>query len=251
MQQRFTDKVAIITGAGSGLGKATALGLAREGAKVVLVDINADALDQTVAEAQAVGAEALKLSVNVSTREACQGVISSAVEHFGKIDVLCNIAGIVQIGHVGDVNEDDFQRLFSINLAAPFWLSQAAIPHLIKTHGNIVNCASQSSLKGAAYVVPYSMTKSGVVQMTRSMAMEFIKQPIRINAVSPGTMATNMMGDTPFPENVEVDLFARYSGIREASVPEDVASMFLYAASDEAKSVHGAILCVDGGVTAD
>jgi len=142
--------------------------------------------------------------------------------------------------------------LMSINLAAPFWLSQAAIPHLLKSHGNIVNCASQSSLKGSAYIVPYSMTKGAIVMMTKSMAMEFINAPIRINAVSPGTMAnTNMTTGMSIPDGIDPALFMRYGGIRPAAEPEDVASLFLYAASDDARAVHGAILCADGGTTAD
>lgn len=251
MPQRFTDKVVIVTGAASGLARATALAFAREGARLALVDINRDGLDGTAAEAEAAGAEALVLATDVSARSACVEIVEQTVARFGQLDVLCNIAGIVQIGHVGDVTEADWQRLVAINLSAPFWLSQAALPHLIASQGNIVNCASQSSVKGSAYVVPYSMTKGGIVQMTKSMAMEFINDPIRINAVSPGTMATNMAAGTSLPENIDPSLFARYAGIREAAAPEDVASMFLYVASQEARAVHGAVLYVDGGTTAD
>jgi NAD(P)-dependent dehydrogenase (short-subunit alcohol dehydrogenase family) len=251
MSQRFTGKVVIVTGAASGLARATALGFAREGASLALVDINKAELDNTAREAGKTGAKVLAMATDISSRDACVDIVARTVEHFGKLDVLCNIAGIVQIGHSTDVSENDWQRMVAINLGAPFWLSQAAIPHLIASHGNIVNCASQSSIKGAAYVVPYSMTKGGVVLMTKSMAMEFINEPIRINAVSPGTMATNMASGTTLPDNIDLSLFARYAGIRAASAPEDVASMFLYVASDDAKSVHGAILCVDGGTTAD
>jgi meso-butanediol dehydrogenase / (S,S)-butanediol dehydrogenase / diacetyl reductase len=251
MSKRFADKVIIVTGAASGLARAAALGFAREGASLALVDVNKAQLEETEKTAGELGAQVLAMVADISSRDTCLGIIDKTVEHFGKLDVLCNIAGIVQIGHSTDVSESEWQRMVSINLGAPFWLSQAAIPHLIKTHGNIVNCASQSSIKGAAYVVPYSMTKGGVVMMTKSMALEFINEPIRINAVSPGTMATNMAADTALPENIDFTLFARYAGIREAAEPEDVASMFLYVASDEAKSVHGAILCVDGGTTAD
>jgi len=251
MSHRFKDKIIIVTGAASGLAQATALGFAREGASLALVDINESALDDTAKAAEDIGAQVLSMAADISSRDVCLDIIDKTVGHFGKLDVLCNIAGIVQIGHSTDVSESEWQRMVSVNLGAPFWLSQAAIPHLIKTNGNIVNCASQSSIKGAAYVVPYSMTKGGVVMMTKSMAMEFINEPIRINAVSPGTMATNMAAGTTLPENIDLNLFARYAGIREAAAPEDVASMFLYVASDEAKSVHGAILCVDGGTTAD
>jgi meso-butanediol dehydrogenase/(S,S)-butanediol dehydrogenase/diacetyl reductase len=251
MPKRFTNKVVIVTGAASGLARATALAFAGEGARLTLVDINGAGLDETAAEAQAAGAEVLAIATDVSARAACVEIVAQTITRFGQLDVLCNIAGIVQIGHVADVSEADWQRMVAINLSAPFWLSQAALPHLISSRGNIVNCASQSSVKGSAYVVPYSMTKGGVVQMTKSMAMEFINEPVRINAVSPGTMATNMAVGTTLPEDIDPSLFARYAGIREAAAAEDVASMFLYVASEEAKAVHGAILFVDGGTTAD
>ncbi|MFA5552223.1 MAG: SDR family oxidoreductase [Trueperaceae bacterium] len=252
MSQRFANKIALVTGAANGLGRATALGFAREGASLCLVDIDAAALDDTHREAEGLGARVLAVPVNLDSRATCHRVIDDAVAHFGKLDVLCNIAGIVRMHHLADITENDWNSLMTINLAAPFWLSQAAMPHLIASHGNIVNCASQSSLKGSAYIVPYSMTKAAINMMTRSMAMEFINSPVRINAVSPGTMAnTNMTKGASFPEGLDPNLFMRYSGIRPASEPEDVASMFLYAASDDARAVHGAILCADGGTTAD
>lgn len=252
MNQRFNDKVVLVTGAGSGLAKAAALGFAEQGASLCLVDIDAQGLEKTRQEIETHGANVMALTRDLGSRDACHDTVAKTVEHFGRLDVLCNIAGIVRMHPVTEVSQQDWDLLTAINMAAPFWLSQAAIPHLIESNGNIVNCASQSSQKGCAYIVPYSMTKGAIVLMTKSMAMEYINAPIRINAVSPGTMAnTNMSTGMSIPEGIDPSLFMRYGGIRPASEPDEVASVILFLASDDARAVHGAIYCADGGTTAD
>lgn len=247
---RFTDKNIVVTGAGSGLGRASAIGFAREGGNVLLVDINAAGLQETQAAIANLPGQAHVLAIDLATREACQQVIDTALSHWGSLHVLCNIAGVVRMSAVADVSEADWQALVACNMAAPFWLAQAALPQLIKSHGNIVNCLSQSALKGAAYVVPYSMTKGAMLMMTKSMAMEFINEPVRINAVSPGSMTTGM-SDIQMPENMDVSLLMRYAGIRGPALPADVAELVVFIASDDARVVHGAVLCGDNGTTAD
>jgi NAD(P)-dependent dehydrogenase (short-subunit alcohol dehydrogenase family) len=247
---KFRDKIIVVTGAGSGLGQAVAVGIAREGGSVLLVDINEEGLLATERAIADSGGQAKIMTIDLSTREACQAVVDAAISQWSRLDVLCNIAGVVRMSEVSKVTEKDWQSLVSTNMAAPFWLSQAAIPHLLETSGNIVNCLSQSAHKGAAYVVPYSMTKAAVLMMTKSMAMEFINEPIRINAVSPGSMETGM-SSLQLPEGMDLSLLARYSGLRGPADPADVASVVLFLASEEARVVHGAIFCADDGTTAD
>jgi meso-butanediol dehydrogenase / (S,S)-butanediol dehydrogenase / diacetyl reductase len=246
----FSEKTVLVTGAARGLGRATAIEFARRGASLALVDILEDRLSETTREIEGLGAKCAAFEADVSNREKCRAAVSGAVEAFGRLDVLCNVAGMVRFHHVTDVTQDEWDRLIGVNLSGSFWMSQAAIPHLLETKGNIVNVASQSALMGAAYIVPYSITKGGVLQLTRSMAQEYVHQGIRINAVSPGTMNTEIGTGLTQPEGLNQDLMERYFGMRPPSEPEEVAAVIAFVASDAASAMHGAIVTADGGVTA-
>jgi NAD(P)-dependent dehydrogenase (short-subunit alcohol dehydrogenase family) len=215
---------------------------------VFAVDIDGAGLEATVAAAAPGRVTAHKS--DVSSREQCRAAVAACVEQNGRLDVLGNIAGVVRIHHVADVTEDEWNLLMSVNVAGPFWLAQAAIPHLIESGGNIVNIASNAGFMGQAYTVPYCVTKGGVVQLTRALAMEFMKTPLRVNAIAPGGTMTGMVTNISFPENVDPELMARYSGMRGIAPPEDIAALFAFIASDEGRNLHGAILSSDYGVTA-
>jgi NAD(P)-dependent dehydrogenase (short-subunit alcohol dehydrogenase family) len=250
VERDFEDRVVLVTGAARGLGRATALEFADRGASLFLVDILADQLKATCAELAAKGARVRAMAADIAHREACFDAVKAAVEAFGRLDVLCNVAAIVRLHHVTDVTAEEWAQVVAVNLSAPFFFCQAAIPHLLKSHGNIVNVASQAAGMGCAYLAPYSASKAGLVQMTRSMAMEYMHQPIRINAVAPGTMNTPIgTGLTP-PSDMDPSLNSRYSGLRPASEPEEVAALIVFTASDKASAIHGACLNADGGVTA-
>ncbi len=242
-------RVALVTGAARGLGKAIAQALAADGVTLLLVDILAERLEQTRAELEQGGARCAIRVADIADRNQCYAVVESAIENFGRLDILCNAAGIVRFNHAVDVPEDEWQQVMAVNVSGPFWLCQAAIPHLLESHGNIVNVTSQSALIGAAYIVPYSASKGALLQMTRSLAMEYIDAPIRINAVSPGAMATEISLDSPMPEGMDRAKIMRYSGVRPPSPPEEVAALVAFVASEKAGAVHGAVLCADGGVT--
>src|SRR5580658_4583846 len=172
MTQRFAGKVALITGAGSGMGRATTIRLAEEGAAVLAVDIVADRLEETLGLAS--GTVSAR-TADVSQPETCTELVAAAVGEFGRLDVLGNVAGIYIAGHMTDMSVAEYRRLMGVNLDAYFFLAQAAIPHLLESNGNIVNIASNAGIQGVPYSVAYSMTKGGVVQFTRSLAVEFLK----------------------------------------------------------------------------
>jgi len=245
----FTGKAVVITGGASGLGRATALAFAARGADLVLGDINGDALEQFAVSLREGGRSVVACALDISTRSACRQLIDAAVARFGGVDVLCNIAGLLLPGRVETYAEDNWDRLMAVNLSAPFWLSQAAIPHLLERHGSIVNVASTAGLKGQAYTVPYTATKSALIQLTRSMAMEFMNKPIRINAIAPGGMLTGMGADD-FPADAEPDLVKRYMPTRPMPQPDVVADLIIYLASDRAANIHGTCIASDGGATA-
>jgi NAD(P)-dependent dehydrogenase (short-subunit alcohol dehydrogenase family) len=176
--------------------------------------------------------------------------VDATIARYGRLDILINAAGIMRFNHMTDVSEDEFSRIMLVNAAGPFWLSQAAIPHLLASKGNIVNVLSQSALMGTAYNVAYSMSKAALLQLTKSLAMEYASRPIRINAVAPGAMRTEISEATRPPPDADLAKIKRYSGERPPAVPADVAAVVAFIASPDAAVVHGAVWTADGGVTA-
>ena len=244
---RFTDRVALITGAASGVGRATARQMVGEGASVYGVDIDQEGL-QSVADE--LGERFSPKTDDIRDREACHEAVKGCVEHFGKLDIVANIAGVVRSHHVTDVDEETWRLIMGVNLDGMFWITQAAIPHLEKTAGNIVNVASNAGFMGQAYTVPYCAAKGAVINMTRALAMEYIKSDIRINAIAPGGMKTAMTENWSAPDDVDFELMKTYTGFRGMAEPESAANAICWMASDEAARCTGSILSVDGGLTA-
>lgn len=247
---RFTGKVALLTGAASGIGRATAVRLATEGAQVFAHDISADGLASLAAEVGAAGGAIAVRAGDISSRDECRDTVADCVAAYGRLDVLGNIAGIARAEHFADVPEDAYRRMMGVNVDGPFFMAQAAIPHLVEARGNLVNIASNAGLMGCAYTVVYTMTKGAIVQLTRSLAMEYVKTPIRVNAIAPGGINTTLTTNFEIPADIDFDLMAPYTGFRDMGTAEDIAALFAFVASDEAASVHGAILSSDRGLTA-
>ncbi len=241
-------KTALITGAASGLGRATARRLAEAGASLFLVDVNEAGLAET--QAMLPGTEVQTLATDLTDPDNCHAAVAAAAHRFGRLDALCNIAGIVKFAHTAQMPRADWDRVIAINLSAPFFLSQAAIPHLLELNGAIVNVASSAAFVGEAYVAAYCASKAGLVQMTKAMAMEYSRKPIRINAVAPGGMMTNIGNDMKIPEGAEMDLIQRFSGLRGLVEVDDVADLIAMLASPAGRGYHGACVSIDAGITA-
>lgn len=250
MNTDMTGKVALVTGPASGLGRATALKLADAGASLMLVDVNEAGLAESAALIEERGVAAATKVADLSDPAACKAVVGAALERFGRLDALCNVAGLIYLANTPDMPLDQYRRTIDVNLSAPFLLSQAAIPHLLETNGAIVNVASSASYIGEAYAAAYCASKWGLVGMTKAMAMEFQKKPIRINAVAPGGMVTNIAANFIPPENCDFDLITRFSGMRGTVEVDDVADMILLLASEAGRGFHGACLSIDAGITA-
>lgn len=248
MEQRFVDRVAVVTGAASGMGRATAVRLAAEGAAVFGIDMNEAGLSEVGAE---IGAAFTPHVADISQRQVCHDAIARCVVELGTPDVLANVAGVLRSGHMADVTEADLALLFGVNVSAMFWMCQAAIPLMVEAgRGSVVNIASNAGLMGTAYTVAYSASKGAVVNMTRSLAMEFVKTKVRINCVAPGGVKTPMTSNVNIPDDVDFSLMAPYVGFRKMADPSELAAVIAFVASDEARQLHGSILSADSGLTA-
>jgi len=246
----MTGKVALVTGAASGLGRSSALKLAEAGASVAIVDIDAAALAETAKAIAGLGRSVLALPADLSQGDRCAPLVDEVVGHFGRLDALCNVAGVIYLAHSHAMPPEQYRRTIDINLSAPFLLSRAAIPHLLDVAGAIVNVTSSAAHIGEAYVAAYCASKWGLLGLTKAMAMEYMRQPIRINAVAPGGMMTNIAVNFRPPEGAEIDLIKRYSPLRGLVEVEDVAAMVAFLASPAARSFHGACIDIDAGQSA-
>jgi NAD(P)-dependent dehydrogenase (short-subunit alcohol dehydrogenase family) len=250
---RLQDKVAIITGAGSGIGREAALIFAREGARVVVADMNEDAGTQTVDDIIGAGGEAIFVSTNVAQAASVEALVRETESRFGKLDVIFNNAGIFPDadGSVVDTSEDVWDLVMNVNLKGVFLGCKYAVPAMQRAGGgSIINVASFVALVGAATPqIAYTASKGGVLSMTREIAIEFARQNIRANALCPGPV------DTPLLQSILSDPVKRER--RLVHIPPgrfaqavEIANAALYLASDESSYVNGATFVVDGGITA-
>lgn len=245
----MSERTALVTGAARGLGLAVAKALAAQGCNLFLVDVLAPELEAVCDAFRKAGTGCEMSATDISRRDNCHAAVASAVAAFGRLDVVCNVAGIVGMKPTIDVTEAEYNRIMAVNAAGAFWFCQAAIPHLLSTGGNIVNVASQAGVTGSAYLAPYSASKAAVIQMTKSMAVEFNDQPIRINVVCPGGMATTM-GSEPSHEGLDMAKVTRLMSPRGLSEPKEVAALIAFVASPAGSAIHGAVLIADNGVAA-
>lgn len=246
---RFTDKVVFITGAASGLGNATARQLAAEGAMVYGTGRNSEGLEELK---QAVEKSAGRIStaqLDVAQAAQCKAAIADCVDTFGRLDVLINVAGKHVFHHTRDVTEQQWHEDLAVNVSGPFFLCQAAIPHLLNSAGNIVNVASIAGLQGQAYSAGYCAAKHGLIGLTRSLALEYTRSDLRVNAVCPGGMDTPQVQNIQIPDEVDFELLMRAGGMRGMMAAEEVTSVIAFLASDAASAVHGAVYTVDRGKT--
>jgi NAD(P)-dependent dehydrogenase (short-subunit alcohol dehydrogenase family) len=247
---RLEGKVAIITGGGSGIGRAAAELFAREGAKVVVADYNAEAGQNALQAIKDSGGEAAFVQVDVSDSDQVRDMVQTALDTYGGIDILFNNAGILLFGSVLDTELKDWNRLMSINLTGVFLCSQAVIPHMIERGGgSIINTSSSTGAHDvAANIAAYVTSKGGVTLLTRAMAVDHAKDHVRVNAIAPGPTDTPMLRD-----NMSAQALADFAAtfpMKRLGRPEELAYAALFLASDEASFVTGAILAVDGGQTA-
>jgi NAD(P)-dependent dehydrogenase (short-subunit alcohol dehydrogenase family) len=251
MKTRFDGKTVLVTGAGSGIGRATALAFAAEGARLVLSDVDEPSGRATVASAQAQGAEAEFVRTDVSRAADCAAMVDRAVTRFGRLDVAFNNAGIyIKAAAIAEIDESEWQRIVGINLTGVFLCMKYEIAAMKRTGGGaIINTASVGGLIGTAGVTAYCATKHGVVGLTKSAALDHIRDGIRINAVCPGGTRTPMLNEWFRDPEVERVALAG-TPIGRMADPAEIARTVLFLASDDASFMVGHALVADGGLTA-
>lgn len=244
---RFVDKVVIVTGAGSGMGAATAQRFGKEGAHVVLVGRTRSKLDHVAGLLPE--DKTLVVPADVSDWDAVQGVIQQTLERFGRIDVLVNNAGVAPMGSLTETAIEDWHQVMNIDVNGVFYCTRAAMPHLLKSKGSVVNVSSVSGLGGDWGMSFYNAAKGAVSNFTRSLALEYGGQGVRVNAVCPSLTWSELTADMKDNEALMAKFEERIP-MGRAAAPEEVADVIAFLASDDARFVNGVNLPVDGGLSA-
>jgi 3-oxoacyl-[acyl-carrier protein] reductase len=243
---KLQDKVALITGAGRGIGAATAIKFAQEGATIVACDIHEDAVQQTLHDCRAAGATAIGIAADVTDRSGMDRAVESILDRFGRVDILVNNAGITRDARFEKMTEAQFDAVINVNLKGVFNAAQAVVPSMIgQGRGVILNASSVVGLYGNFGQTNYVAAKSGVIGFTLTWCRELGPKGIRVNAVAPGFIQTHMLDSVP---DTVLTRMSDQVPLRRLGQPEEVANLYAFLASDEASYINGAVIEVTGGL---
>jgi 3-oxoacyl-[acyl-carrier protein] reductase len=244
--QALQDKIAIVTGAGQGIGQAIAVRLAQEGAEVIVSDINLQGVEQTASQIRQMDRKSLALKVDVANFEDVQAMVQKSTEEFGRADILVNNAGVTKDNLLVRMTQQQWDWVISVNLKGTFNCTKAVAPHMMRNrYGRIINIASVIGLVGNAGQANYAASKAGIIGLTKSAAKELASRGITVNAVAPGYIQTEMTERVP--EQAK-ETFLKTIPLRRPGLPQDVAGVIVFLASDDASYITGQVINIDGGM---
>ena len=248
--RRFEEKVVLVTGAASGIGKATALRFGAEGAHVAVCDRNVEGANAVAAAIREAGGDAIGVACDVSDPASAKGAVATTVERYGRLNVLASVAGVGGFALTLDETLEHWNQLIAVNLTGTFLMCQNALPHILATKGAIVTTASTAGIKSHPYAAAYCASKGGVVMLTRALAVEYARKGVRINCVCPGGVDTPIIQQFSLPPGGAMQQLMRIAPIIDRmGAPAEIAGAITYLASDDATYVNGSILVVDGAMT--
>jgi NAD(P)-dependent dehydrogenase (short-subunit alcohol dehydrogenase family) len=247
---RFANHVAIVTGASSGIGRATALALAEEGASIAAVARDAASLESVLADCTSSGAQAMAVAADLTSPAGPDDIVRHAVTRFGGVNVLINAAGVIAMGTTDATSDEAWDRMMDLNLRAPFRLMRAAFPHLKQRRGAVVNVSSVNGQRVFPNLAAYNTSKAALDQLTRCAAIDWAPDGVRVNAVNPGVTVTNLHRRSGMTEEAYATFLARAKEthpLGRAGRPDEIAALILFLASEQAGWITGETIAIDGG----
>ncbi len=247
---RFEGRTALVTGAGSGVGRSTAVRLAMEGAAAACLDVALDTAQETAAAINRSGGVARAYRTDVSDPVSVRKAVTAAAGDLGRPSVLVNSAGIGEFAHAHEMPVERWSRIIAVNLTGPFLMAQAVLPYLLEGGGNIVNIASAAGLMSQPYSAAYCASKGGLIQLTKALADEYLHRGVRVNAIAPGAIDTPLQKAFQLPEGADPKAIQKIISPLGNCQPEEIAALVAFVASDEGRYMTGSIVVIDGGLTA-